>query len=234
MELHLDDWIQQNLYFLNAYEEDELNFVSKKVKEGDTFVDIGANIGLFTLQASKQVGNSGQVIAFEPFTSNFNLLQKNCSLNKYTNVVLNKLAVSENKSKIAIHYNASDANLGMASSYTTDFTNTEMVSAISLDEYLHEKNISKVHFIKLDIEGGEYLALLGMKKTLQHHKPILLIEIEDSILKNTPFKASDIIDFLEELGYMRYSLLSNGTLTVPENILNFNGNFIFINKEKIN
>jgi hypothetical protein len=63
LELDIDDWIQQNLYFLSEYEEKEIRFLEHYLKEGDVFIDLGANIGLYSLVASRLVGRKGKVYA---------------------------------------------------------------------------------------------------------------------------------------------------------------------------
>ena len=86
LEVKLDDWIQENLFFLGKYEEAELKVVQNILHEGATFVDIGANIGLFSLVASRKVKDQGKVISFEPFPENFNHLEKHLQLNQIKNM----------------------------------------------------------------------------------------------------------------------------------------------------
>src|SRR5687768_15967771 len=66
MRVQLDDWIPQQIYFLGSYEEKEIRFISKKLRTGDIFIDVGANIGVFTMVSSQIVGERGKVYAFEP------------------------------------------------------------------------------------------------------------------------------------------------------------------------
>src|ERR1700722_4854735 len=89
------EYIQRNVYFLDYYEIRETNYVKKILREGDVFVDIGANIGWFTLLASAGVGASGQVIAFEPSGRIHQHLADNVRLNDCRNVVLERLAISD-------------------------------------------------------------------------------------------------------------------------------------------
>lgn len=204
-DLYIDDWIQQNLFFLNEYEPRELYFVKNTIKEGDVFVDIGANIGLYTLYASKLVGEKGKVIAFEPFADNFNHLRQNVSLNYHKNIVLENLAISQKKEKIPIAYHVKEANKGMVSSYLNEFSYKAFVDSISLDLYFHENPITRLDFIKIDIEGGEYPALLGMRETLNKYGPTILIEINKEILLTTPYTEKCIVQYLQELNYEKYA-----------------------------
>jgi len=200
-DLHIDDWIQENLFFINEYEAGEMKLMKRFLKPGDVFIDIGANIGLHTLFASAIVSNRGMVFSFEPFSENYNLLQHNISLNNASNVVAERIAVSDLKQQIDIRYDTSHANSGMASAYLPGFSQYETVDSISLDEYLFYHQIERVNFIKIDIEGGEYPALSGMRETLKKFNPIILLEINKEILSFTPYAEKDIIDFLKSMGY---------------------------------
>lgn len=231
LELHIDDWIQENLFFTGKYEETELRFIEKWLKKGNVFLDVGANIGLYTLLASKLVGEDGTVIAFEPFNKNFHSLKKNVLLNNRKNILLENLAVAETSKQIDIFYNDQLSNLGMASSYLSVNTDSEKIDAVSIDNYFKKHSVKTISFIKIDVEGGEYPVLLGMKETLTEHSPILLIEINKEILVNTPYSEQDINDFLANLGYKKYFLDDNGKLLIAISDLKSN-NYVFI-KESI-
>ena len=226
-DLDIEDWIQENLFFLGEYEAPELNLLQRFLKKGDVFIDIGANIGLYTLYASKIVGKDGNVFSFEPFTESFNLLKHNVSLNHHTNIVLEKLAISKTQEEVIIHYNVKEANKGMASSYIKDFTYSETVNATSLDLYLKNHSVNKVDFIKIDIEGGEYPALLGMQETLKKFGPGIFIEIKEDILSQTPYSKKSILDFFYKNGYIIYNWGSE-----HEAITQTGDNFLFL-KNKV-
>ena len=219
--------VQQNLFFLGEYEAPELCFIEKTLKPGDVFIDIGANIGLYSLYASKLLGKDGKVISFEPYLTNYNRLKKNVSLNQSENIVLEKLAIFQNKTQISMFYDDKEANHGMASSYLTEYSCSEIVETVSLDVYLKNQSFTSIDLIKIDIEGGEYPALLGMKETLMKYQPKLLIEIDNEILINTPYTEQQIIHYLSELGYKKYNITINGEIT-DKAIDNNSKNCIFI------
>lgn len=221
-DLYIDDWIQENLFFLGEYEAPELSFLEDTLKEGDVFIDIGANIGLYTLLASTLVGENGKVISFEPFAYNFNRLKHNVAQNFNKNIVLEKLAVSEKKEKITIAYDAKEANRGMASAYLTDFSYSETTDSTSIDGYFRENSLNKVNFIKIDIEGGEFPALLGMRETLNKYGPVILIEINKEVLARTPYTERAIIEYLNQLGYKQYNWNND-----PQSLHISTNNFVF-------
>jgi len=206
LNLRIDDWIQQNLYFLNEYEEKEIMFVEHFLKKGDVFIDVGANIGLYSLVASKQVAEQGVVYAFEPIKRNYDNLINHIYLNNANNIIAENLAISNNQENMKLFINEQDKNNGMATAYAETYTYTESVSSTSLDLYFANKTAAPVSLIKIDIEGGEYLALLGMQHILTRDKPVLLIEINP----DAPYEQRDMENLLFGLDYKKYFLDKNG------------------------
>ncbi len=201
LNLHIDDWIQQNLYFLNEYEEKEIKFVEKYLKKDDVFIDVGANIGLYSLVAAKQI-EGGKVYAFEPIKKNSDSLLYNIKLNKPINIIVEKLAVSDNEKNLILYLDENEKNNGMATAYADTFTYNETVPCTSLDFYFANKDISAVKLIKIDIEGGEYNAVIGMQNILKKYKPTLLIEINP----DAPYDENILESLLFEMGYKKYYL----------------------------
>ncbi|MCF6279959.1 MAG: FkbM family methyltransferase [Flavobacteriaceae bacterium] len=224
LELHIDDWIPKNIYFTGTYEEAELQYIQSSLKKEDVFVDVGANIGVHSLFASKIVGNKGQVISFEPFNKNHQSFKKNIKINDISNIIAENLAVSESDTFIDIYYNKDELNLGMVSAFITNYSDSQKAETISLDSYFEKNHINKVDFIKIDIEGGEYNALLGMKKTLVKYSPKLLIEILDESNPSLQNNKEHIIFFLKKIGYNLYFIDDDGELSVSiknDNRMNF-------------
>lgn len=227
LQLDIADWIQQNLYFLDAYENTEIAFVERYLKPGDVFIDVGANIGLYSLVASDLVGPAGKVFAFEPLQKNHLALQKHLQLNNLQNVVLEKLAVSDRAGSIQLHLNEQDGNNGMATAFSDTYTFSETVPMVALDEYFNDQPAQKVSLIKIDIEGGEFPALKGMKLLLQKHQPAILMEMDPKILAKTPFRTEDLEAFLANLGYRKYFIKPAGTLTSEKPAGYLSHNYVF-------
>jgi FkbM family methyltransferase len=224
MSLHIDDWIQENLYFLCEYEMAELKSIEQFLTNDGIFIDIGANIGLYTLYASKLITENGQIISFEPFPENFKSLSKNVALNGISNVRLEKIAIGEKEGVINLYYDEQEKNLGMVSTTPIERGVKEEVKIVSLDSYLKNEPFTKIDLIKIDIEGFEYSALLGMKNTLTTFHPSLLIEIFDNNKSLT--QKSNCDDLLKDLGYNKYFIDDNGILS--KNEINVNRmNYIF-------
>ncbi len=172
----------------------------KEVKPGEVVVDIGANIGYHTLLLAKLVGNEGKVYAFEPHPENFSLLRKNVEVNGYKNIIIEQKAVSDKKGKVKL-YLAGDKRTTRHSLLKYENTKEEWVEAesITLDEYFKDK---KINFIKMDIEGAEHYAVLGMSKLLKKNKKIkMILEFTPARLEELGIKPKEHIKLLQNLGF---------------------------------
>jgi FkbM family methyltransferase len=201
LNLNLNDWIQNQIFFLDSYEDFELNVLEFFLKPGDNFIDIGSNFGLYSLWSSAIIGNEGKIFSFEPFYENYLALEKNINLNHFNNIIVEKIAITDYEGELCLSYNNKENNLGMVSFYETNREIQERVICNSLDNYLVKNPINSIKYIKIDIEGGEYLALLGMKETLKKFKPIVQLEIDYEILLKTPYNRENIFDFMTEINY---------------------------------
>ncbi len=225
--VHIDDWIQGTIYFLGAYEKPELKALEKFITPKSTCIDLGANFGLYTLYISKLIDENGKIISFEPFTKNYTFLIKNIALNKLTNIQTERLAVGKKEGITSLYYNEKEKNLGMVSTNYTCNAITEEVNVVALDSYFKNNAINHLDFIKIDIEGAEYNALLGMKNILTVHSPTLLIEILEDYQQ--PNNSEKIHTFLSKLGYQKYFIDNEGNLSKTE-INPERKNYIFTKK----
>ncbi len=222
--LHIDDWIQENIYFVSDYEHAELVFIKNQLKSGDVFVDIGANIGVHSLIASQILSEQGKVISFEASKKNYMRLQEHIQLNHAQNIEAHHVAIADSEKEITLYYNEAEANKGMISAYGQNEAHKESIQAVTLDSVL---GVTKIDFIKIDIEGGEYDALKGMKQILQTQNPVLLIELEEDIIAKTDYKEEDIINYLAQFGYQRNYLSDQGRL-IAENENPARKNYVFL------
>lgn len=147
--------------------------LTEKIKCGDTVIDAGANIGMFTIIAALLTGSKGQVIAIEPDPDNVAILKKNIEINKFNNVVIiNKALFNKSGKKIKLIQNGVMSKLVFREEMTNQSV-TE-VETITLDDLLIQNHYNPT-ILKMDIEGGEKFALLSSDKTM---KEINFIEAE--------------------------------------------------------
>ena len=186
------------------YDKFEINHLKQIIKEGDIIIDLGANIGYYTLIFAKLVGDLGHVYAFEPDPSNFELLSKNVKENKHSNVTVIQKAVSNKNSKIKLY--VSKRNIASHRIFDSDEKrNSIEVDVITLDEYF--KNFEKpIKFIKIDVEGAEFQVLNGMKMILKNDNLKLLIEFIPEHLEKHGTNPSDVLKILENNNIKLYQI----------------------------
>jgi FkbM family methyltransferase len=196
------DWaITPVLYSTHTWEPEETKIIKRLVREGMVFIDIGAHIGYYTLLASRLVGPTGKVYAFEPQERVFKLLLRNIEMNNCSNVVSIPKAISDKGGEVDIYQTK---KAGFASVSTTKFKGGILigkVGMVTLDSY----NLD-VDFIKLDIEGGEYPALKGMENTIKNNNVTLMVEFCPDRLKSAGTPPMEILNFL--LSYFDISLIT--------------------------
>lgn len=155
------------------YLEGPYNFGSVTVEENDIVLDIGANYGLFSATAASKARN-GKVYAFEPVKETQKILKRTTDL--YDNIVIEPYAVSDMCGKTRINISTYNSNPGAASIMNVNCdSKTEVIETITLDTFVKEKHLSKIDFIKADIEGAERLLLSGSKELLREFSPKLAI-----------------------------------------------------------
>lgn len=186
------------------YEEVETGIVKKEVKSGEIVLDVGANIGYYTLILAKLVGSQGRVYAFEPEPTNFEVLKKNIEMNGYQNVILNQSAVGIEKGRTKLYL--SEIKTGMHRIYKSKYCKDHIeVDIIKLDDYLTDNNIYKnIDFVKIDVEGAELAVLEGMQETLNSNQRLkMLVEFVPESNIEFGVKPFEVLNFLK---YNRFKI----------------------------
>ena len=214
--MFLDSKDTLNLSIKGIFEPFETEVVKKEIKKGDVVLDIGANIGYYTLIFAKLVGKEGKVFAFEPDPTNFSLLKKNVEINDYKNVILVKKAVSNKTGKIKL-YLCGD-NQGDHRIYDShDNRHWIQIEAIRLDDYFKNYN-GKINFIKMDIQGAEGGAAQGMFNLLKKNNVKIVTEVWPIGLKRFGTDAEEYLKLLAELGFRLYEINEREKKIKPVNI----------------
>jgi len=200
-----DRFISPTLAATGVFEPLETELLQKEIKPGDVVLDIGANIGYYTLIFARLVGERGKVFAFEPDPVNFALLQKNVEMNGYQNVVLIHKAVSNKTGACRLFL--SDINRGDHRVYDSNDGRPSIdIEVIELDTYFEHYD-GRFDFIKIDIQGSEWAAVQGMKSLIQRHERIKMVsEFWPFGLKKFGVAAADYLDLLLKLGFRLYEI----------------------------
>ena len=201
-KMYLDPLDSLKLSINQSFEELETKLVKDIIKDGNTIVDIGANIGYFTLIFARLVGEKGEVFAFEPEPNNFNLLKKNIEINNYKNVNLINKAASNKSGKIKLYID--DFNSG-GHSLIAQIPNKQHIEieSIKLDDFFDTNK--KIDFIKIDAEGAELEVLKGMSTLLNKNDDIkILLEFNPFMFKSFNVTPQKYIDLLMGFNFKIY------------------------------
>ncbi|MBK8444038.1 MAG: FkbM family methyltransferase [Sphingobacteriales bacterium] len=198
--------IYKPLYFAykKSSDRDRINEIRNYVKEGMTVLDIGANIGFYTLLLSRLVGKSGKVYAFEPDATNFRHLSNN--VRNCSNVVLHQAAVGEKSGNIKL-FHSSDLNVDHQTFDSGEGRPYTEIPCVALDDVIPTPQ--KVDFIKIDIQGYEYYAFKGMSQLLQRSQPLLLMgEVWPYALQKAGTSVAQYLQLLQQAG-LNSNILGN-------------------------
>lgn len=209
--------ITTGLLIEGFFERGLTNYISRNVREGMYVVDVGANIGYFSVLLGFRVGQSGTVIAYEPNDKAYELLVDNLTLNEHKkNAVAKKKGVYSKKDTLTFHisekFQGNSSIKEHSDQYLQDFKSDNQ-KEISIETVaLDEENLGYIDFLKIDTEGGEYHVFLGMKSILEHKQvDTIVFELNKSMLQED---TQDFYDLLKkyEGDYHYYLLNQNGDL----------------------
>ncbi|KZD07958.1 FkbM family methyltransferase [Oceanibaculum pacificum] len=171
-------------YVLRDWCEPELRHLDRLVRPGSVFIDIGANIGLFTLKAARLTGPRGTVIAVEPGTEAADRLTANVGLNDYAQVRIVREALSDSNGEAVLHHvplgNDPQAYSLIGSAMATE---GETVKTETLDSLVERLGLTAVDCIKMDVEGAEPMVIAGAAGTLERFHPMVIFEINTTLVK---------------------------------------------------
>jgi len=196
-------WLPESL--TGAAKTPEQSFWMNQNLKDLVIYDIGAFQGLLTLFFARQ---GRQVISYEPNTRNHARLMENLRLNGVNNVVVRKVGVgwkTEAATMVASPLMPGGASIEQEMVAGLLHSNlpviTEQISMTTLDDDIREMALPAPDFVKIDVEGGELVALMGARQTLLAHKPQLFLEMHGETMNLKRKHAAEIVAYLQELGY---------------------------------
>lgn len=211
--------IAKNMW-TGSFEAMERDFAVNGIGKGMRVLNIGANAGLYTIIASKIVGPTGEVHAFEPSSKTFELLQKNIKINDCGNVISNKFALSDFSGKLALNRDPYHPNMD-GHYFVSQIPETSSLSAgvieeipcTTLDEYWQDAcygEIKPVDFIVIDVEGAEFSVFSGAKKTIAASPDLVMI-------MECTTQLDSIKEFLSDFGFKYYLWDVDSSYLIPTN-----------------
>jgi FkbM family methyltransferase len=206
-KMYLDPGDSLDLSINGVYGELDTKIIRDNIKEGHIVIDVGANIGYYTLIFAQLAGTTGKVFAFEPEPKNFELLQKNVKVNDYSNTINQNYAVSDSNGNVSL-FLAKNGIVGHRISNFDINSNSILVKKIPLDDYFTKLNLlDKINFVKIDVEGFEFGVLKGMTKIIEKSKNLkIFLEFNRTGIEEAGFDPKEILDFLYKNNFKIYFL----------------------------
>lgn len=201
------EYHQRKLLFGEAYEAEVTSFLLAVLRPGMVFVDVGANLGYYTLLGARGVGFEGRVHAFEPAPVQFEHLSLNVRVNRLSNVVLNDCALAEDDGEVKLFmsdgWNHGTHSMGQG----VGGQRVCVVRCTSLDLYVASQGITRLDVVKMDVEGAELRVLRGGRRTIEQLKPqVVLFEASEVLARSLGDSTREVKEFLESRGYVIFRL----------------------------
>jgi len=215
-------FVRLNDHFIGAsiadnkiYEPHVTQTIRELLGPGFTFLDIGANIGYFSMLAASCLKNTGKVIAFEPVEQNRELFNLSVQANNFQNIELHPYAVSDTEQTFALEIGGRNSNSRIIS-VEGGSVGKPQVTAVPLDNFLHD--LTALDVVKIDIEGAEPLALQGMRTLIEKFRPFIVTEFSPEMITQTSQVAPiTYLNLLVELGYTLEIIDDDGQKSAPLN-----------------
>lgn len=206
-----------------VWEETSTNLVKNLIKPGDVVLDVGANMGYYTSLIAKLAGPNGHVHAFEPTKHFVQALKRNVEENGFKNISIHEYGLSDRESELVIYINNSTASLHMDPSVSGTFQET--VRLFPLDGIAPTLGLSRLDFIKIDVDGHEPQFLRGAEETLRWFRPRILLEVNHTDYLEAGVTAWDFYDYIKGLGARIRNVDTNMLIETKGDFLKQCGNF---------
>jgi FkbM family methyltransferase len=195
--LSLDKGVSAELAVHRTHEPCASELLSQSLKPGMTFIDIGSNLGYYSLLANRIIGPTGRIVAIEPMPQNADVSRHNFLLNGAAKIIFRQIAISDHNGFLPLHL--SDKSNWHSLNPVPWPTRELLVPACTLDSLATELSLSRVDFIRMDLEGYETTVVNGMVETIAKHSPRLFVELHPHIVGIDPIR--EYLARLAELGY---------------------------------
>lgn len=219
-DLDIHECVQKGIFCFHYYEPEDVEAFRRYAKPGAVVFDVGANVGQYSLLASKLVGPGGRVYAFEPSPDVLVKLQHHLEINHADNVVLTRKAVADSNGTARFYPANENSNQGVGSLLPAEEyrgqirTNDSIeVDVITLDGFCDEHGIDHIDLLKIDVEGYDLDVLKGAEKVLARSPDIVILaEVEPMNLVQRGLTHGDFVQYMAERGFNAYFANNRGRL----------------------
>ena len=202
------DILQQYVYYFGIWEPDLTGWISRRLHSGDTFVDVGANVGYYSLLASTLVGQSGSVVAIEPSPRLFQAIRDSVARNRLRNVRSVNLAVLDRSTMVSL-FRGTEYHSGLTTTREERGLEFECrVETAPLPAILSPEETRGARLVKVDVEGAEWSVISGMEPILASGRDDLevIVEIDAELLAHQARRPDDILALFADHGFHAYRL----------------------------
>lgn len=188
---------------------------------GMTVVDVGANHGLFSLEAAHAIGSRGRIFAFEPAPATRSLLERNlrCNgLDRQVQVIALALGEGQGTARLRVHHDLTGLNTLAESDITWNHRTLPAdevveVQVTTLDDFARTRGIDRIDFLKIDVEGFELSVLRGARWLLSKRRiGWIMLEVGDVTCANAGVRPDAIIGFLDQVGHSLFRITPEGRI----------------------
>lgn len=209
-----------DLYFYRGiFEKENLEYFGSLIKPGNIILDIGANIGIYSLMASVKTGNIGKVYSFEPADWAINRLKENIRLNKFENIEVIDKAISDISGISDFFICDDDAYNSIGNKPMREVREVKKVEITTIDDFLSSRSISHVDIIKIDTEGADYLVLKGAKQLLSSSSPpIIFCEYSRKTIDGFHHSLNEFEEYIKGFNYKIFEIQGNNLIEFNSSI----------------
>lgn len=217
IEIDLSKYQGNKIFWRGAHDWSTIFAMKKIIDPQKNVIDIGANIGEYTLFAASFISPNNKVWAFEPVQKMYSTLIKNIQLNPHLQdkIIPIKIGLSNQSSIVPIFDENNTSNEGLFSIHSKNFSHPQKIEDIelnTLDNAVIQHQISNIGFIKIDVEGNELFVLQGAKETIQKYKPFLMIECSEKNFNAAGYTAQTLLEYLNQFNYKFFLIKKRGQL----------------------
>jgi FkbM family methyltransferase len=228
MDHNTSDFLQREIYVHRDFEPNIRTEIQKRLRRGDQFLDIGANVGFYSLHAAKTVGANGTVYAFEPAPETRKALERNLLLNGIRNVIPVAVALSNSIGRSELFLDARNNSGASSLRKSPNSGGSVEVELDTYDNYAARNGLSVPALVKIDVEGAEVKVLRGMHDLLSRSdRPAVILEVSEWSLKQMGSSKEELFEFMIQHRYKARLLSRPGVSIFSEDNIFFQYDVLF-------
>jgi FkbM family methyltransferase len=234
LKVYLGNDLSRQIFIAGCIEPNEFAFLDRILQAGMTFLDIGANEGIYSVFAAKRVGGKGTVWAFEPSGRELERLRRNLDLNRL-DVRVFPLALAERSGEaeliVAGYEHEVQNTLGKFAYEGIAVARRETVELARLDDIVARERPARIDVIKADVEGAELRLFQGAQATLRQYRPTILFEANAGSLRHQDATVEGLLEYLRHQEYAVFFFDPRTGLPAPASLQRYSFNMIAVPTE---